>query len=482
VPPQIATVLFAAGVAGLFWLDRDKSVRTSKGLWLPIIWFAIGGSRSVSDWLGIGPPKEVPGQLPATSFLDQLVAATLMLLGLMVLIRRRGDVASVLKRSWPIVVYFCFCLVSLLWSDFPGWGSKRWVRALGDLIMVLIVATEARPSAAFRRLFSRLGFVLLPASVLLIRYYPQLGQGWDEYGLRMYTGVTTNKNSMGDIAFLIGLGALWQILSLVCEREQPNRTRRLLAQSSLLAFAIDLSFTAQCSTAGACFTLGAGLMLVFTLPFIRCHPAAVHTLVFAMLLGGLLMSLLGGWDAMTKAVGRKPDLTGRTEIWAVVIPMVPNRIVGAGFETFWVGPRVEEISRRIGGLQMTNEAHNGYIEAYLNLGYVGVSLIVLILAQGYFTAVDAFRRDPAVGGLLVAYVVTAVPYNVTEAGFRMLSLEWFSLLLSVVVASRLISLGETASASGRELADPESSAWATQTSSHSPSAWEELKQSVWGRL
>ncbi len=43
----------------------------------------------------------------------------------------------------------------------------------------------------------------------------------------------------------------------------------------------------------------------------------------------------------------------------------------------------------IGGLSMTNEAHNGYIEVYLNLGWLGLGLIALILGQGYRRAVRA---------------------------------------------------------------------------------------------
>src|SRR5229473_1210500 len=258
MPPQIATVLFAVGIAGLFWLDRDDSVRPSKALWLPIIWLSISGSRSVSAWLGMVVPQENPGQPPASSLLDQLVATTLMLLGAIVLIRRGRDVMRLLKANWPVVLYFSFCLVSLLWSDFPAWGFKRWTRALGDLVMVLIVATEVQPTAAFRRLFSRVGFVLLPASVLLIKYYPKLGVGWDAWGeAQAFTGVTTDKNVLGDLSFLIGLGALWQILSLVRDREQPNRSRRLLAQCTLLAFGIDLLLTAHCATALACSILGA---------------------------------------------------------------------------------------------------------------------------------------------------------------------------------------------------------------------------------
>ncbi len=450
--PQIATLLFAVGIAGLFWLDRDESVRPSKALWLPIIWLSIDGSRSVSAWLGMGVAKEIPGQPPASSPLDQLVAATLMLLGATILIRRGRDVTRLLKASWPIVFYFSFCLFSLLWSDFPEWGFKRWVRALGDLIMVLIVVTDAQPTAALRRLLSRVGFVLLPASVLLIKYYPELGTDYDAYGMQAFTGVTTNKNILGNLVFVLALGALWRALSLVHDKEQPDRARHLLAQCAVLAFGIELLFTAHCATAAASFIFGVGLMLATSLPLFR-RPAAVHALVLAIVLAGGLTELLGGRAAVTAALGRKPDLTGRTEIWKIVIPMAPSPIGGAGFETFWVGPRVARVYEMVGGVQMTNESHNGYVEVYLNLGWLGLGLIALILGQGYRKAVSALRRDRALGALLLVYVVTAVAFNISEAGFRMLSVEWFFLLLSVVAASAVTSVATGLSQSPQQLAE-----------------------------
>jgi len=454
MPPQVATLLFAVGIAGLFWLDRDESVRPSKALWLPIIWLSISGSRSVSAWLGMSMAKEIPGQPPPTSLLDQLVAASLIFLGAIVLSRRGRDVIRLLRASWPVAFYFSFCLLSLLWSDFPEWGFKRWVRALGDLIMVLIVASDAQPTAALKRLLSRVGFVLLPASVLLIRYYPALGQDWDVFGLQEFTGVTTNKNVLGDLVFLIGMGALWRVLSLVRDKEQPDRFRHLLAHCTLLAFAIELLFTAHCATAGGCFILGVGLMLVTSLRPIRHRPAAVHALVVAVLLGGSLTALLGGWSAMTAALGRKPNLTGRTDIWRDLIPMAPNAIGGAGFETFWVGPRVERVYEKVGGVEMTNESHNGYIEVYLNLGWLGLGCIALVLVQGYSKAVSAFRRDSILGALLVTYIFTAVIFNISEAGFRMLSVSWFFLLLTIVVASAATSLAPGLSQPPQQLAKP----------------------------
>jgi exopolysaccharide production protein ExoQ len=454
MPPQIATILCAVGIAGLFWLDRDDSVRTSKALWLPIIWLSIAGSRSVSAWLGMGMPLEIPGQPPATSLLDQLVAASLMLLGAVVLIRRGRDVTRLLKANWPIVLYFSFCLFSLLWSDFPEWGFKRWVRALGDLIMVLIVATDAQPTAALRRLFSRVAFVLLPASVLLIRYYPELGQNFDAFGLRSFNGVSGNKNILGNLVFVLALGALWRALSLFRDREQPDRARHLLAQCAVIALAIHLLFTAHCATASACFYLGVGLMLATSLPPFRERPAAVHALVLAIVLVGGLTELLGGRAAVTEALGRKPDLTGRTVVWKIVIPLAPNPIGGAGFETFWVGPRVAKVSALVGGLEMTNESHNGYVEVYLNLGWLGLGFIALILLQSYRKAVSAFRRDSALGALLLAYILTAVAFNISEAGFRMLSVEWFFLLLSVVAASAATGVAKGRSQLPQQLAKP----------------------------
>lgn len=453
MPPQIATVLVVVGIAGLFWLDRDGSARPSKALWLAVLWVWISGSRPVSALFGMSPPAEIPGQLPQTSAIDQTVAAVLLLWAAMILMARYKKVTGLLKASWPIVLYFSFSLFSLLWSDFPEWGLKRWVRGLGDLAMVLIIVTDIHPTTALRRFLSRVGFVLLPLSVLLIKYYPGVGREFGEYGNEVVNvGVTTNKNTLGALVFVITLGTLWQVLSLLRDKEQPNRTRRLLAQCTLLVFGIDLLFTAHSATAGASFALGALIMLALARPYFRVRPQAVHALLLAILLAGGLTELFGLRDAALNALGRKPDLTGRTEIWETVIPMVPNSIGGAGFETFWCGPRVAKFYALHGGISMTNEAHNGYIEVYLNLGLLGVCLIGLILVQGYGRAVRAFRRDRALGALLVAYVFTAVSYNIGEAGFRILSMPWFFLLLSIVAANRVINLDETLSESAREFA------------------------------
>lgn len=152
--PLIATVVYAIGVAVLFYLDRDRTVRTSGALWLPVVYLWVLGSRPVSFWLGMSPANPDPATLNESP-LDGAFFAALLVAGLWVLFQRKDRVFSFLGASWPILVYFFYCLLSVLWSDYPGVASKRWIKAIGDLVMVLIVLTEKQPVAALGRLFSR---------------------------------------------------------------------------------------------------------------------------------------------------------------------------------------------------------------------------------------------------------------------------------------------------------------------------------------
>ena len=114
--------------------------------------------------------------------------------------------------------------------------------------------------------------------------------------------------------------------------------------------------------------------------------------------------------------------------------------MGAGFESFWISPNVLKFQHTLASEgwwqpEGLNEAHDGYLEVYLNLGLVGVGLILWILVSGYGRAVAAFRRNPSLGGLMLAYIIPSFFYNFTEAGFRMVSLIWIFLLLAIVSAS-----------------------------------------------
>lgn len=435
--PSLANLVYACGIFGLFYLDRDKSVRTSKALWLPVLYLWVLGSRPVSYWLGFETSYGAGANTLEGSPVDGAFFEILLIVALCVLIQRGRKTLTFLNANFPILIYFFFCLLSVCWSDYPGVALKRWLKAIGDLAMILIVITDDKPVAALRRLFSRTGFILLPLSLLYIKYYPMLGRQYDPWtGRQMNTGLTFDKNLLGVITFVLSLGAVWQVLALLWSDEKPaDRGRHLLAQGMLVVLGVMLLISADSATSLVCFILGAGLMLTTRLRFMTRHPAAVHVLVVSLIVGAGSMMIFGGGASAAQALGRNPTLTGRTDIWAAVIPMAPNPLVGAGFESFWLSPTVHaRLWQAMPGLPL-NEAHDGYIEVYLELGWVGLGLVGLILIDGYRRSVKAFRRDPQLGSLMIAYILTAVVYSITEAGFRMMHPIWIFFLFAVIQAS-----------------------------------------------
>src|SRR5208337_2127616 len=77
-----------------------------------------------------------------------------------------------------------------------------------------------------------------------------------------------------------------------------------------------------------------------------------------------------------------------------------------------------------------NEAHNGYIEIFLNLGCVGLVLLLLIFLTSYRNVIAALRNDPAFGSLRLAYFVVGIVYNFTESAIRIMHPVWILFLLA----------------------------------------------------
>ena len=83
------------------------------------------------------------------------------------------------------------------------------------------------------------------------------------------------------------------------------------------------------------------------------------------------------------------------------------------------------------------EAHNGYLEVFLNLGWIGVTLLAAIMVTGYRNILVEYRKDPDLGRLRLAYFVVGVVYNFTEAGFRMLNPIWSMFLLATMAVPKI---------------------------------------------
>lgn len=209
---QIAATIIALAIVGFFLLDWNQKPRSSGALWIPVVWIFIVASRPVSMWLNMAPEPSTDQVLDGSP-IDRNAFALLLALGFIVLLKRGPQVRRILLANRPIVLYFVYCGISIIWSDYPVVALKRWTKFVGDLIMILIVITDRNPSAAFRRFLAWPAFVLIPLSVLFIKYYPALGRCYDRYSYQpIFVGITYNKNLLGMVCLIWGAGLLWFVL------------------------------------------------------------------------------------------------------------------------------------------------------------------------------------------------------------------------------------------------------------------------------
>lgn len=104
-------------------------------------------------------------------------------------------------------------------------------------------------------------------------------------------------------------------------------------------------------------------------------------------------------------------------------------LLGFGYESFWLGDRARYFWNKY--TFHPNQAHNGYIEVYLNLGWVGITLLALLMVRGYGNAIDAYRKDRASGSLKLAFFLAATVYNLTEAAFKVMHPVWIAFLVAI---------------------------------------------------
>ena len=197
------------------------------------------------------------------------------------LLQRPRQVGAVLRASVPVLLFFAYCGLSSLWSDYPDVAFKRWFRGVGDLVMVLVILTDQDWVLALKRVLTRVSFLLLPLSVLLIRYYPNLGRGYSVSGETMFwTGVTTDKNGLGMICLIFGLGTLWYFIEIY-KGEGEQQTRPLIAHGIIVVITLWLLWESNSMTSISCFVLACGLMVATGRWPLARKPAVVSFLVLA---------------------------------------------------------------------------------------------------------------------------------------------------------------------------------------------------------
>jgi O-antigen ligase len=423
LPPTVALLLTLALIVWLFRRDIREKPDVSGALWLPVLWLILGCSRSLSGWLNIfGLPVSGAASVEEGSPLDACVYFALIIAGFCVLVKRQVRLSEVVLKNRWLIFFLLYCFISIAWSDFPFVAFKRWIKILGHPIMVLIVLTEADPKEALVRLMKRCAYIVVPVSILWIKYYPQLGRGFSPWGGATSNGIAMDKNMLGAGCMILGFFFFWYLLQTWRTERNTRRRNELRLIAGFLIGIWWLFSQAHSATSVTCLLVGSLVVVFVGSRFINKNFIGTYMVVALVLVAGAEMAF-GISGRMSENLGRGSELSGRRGLWTELLQMGTNPIFGTGFESFWLGER----PLRLEGLfyYIPNEAHNGYLETYLTLGSVGVFLLVgLFVATFWKIRIELFRNFE-MGRYRLGFLAAVILYNWTEAAFKTLSPVWF---------------------------------------------------------
>jgi exopolysaccharide production protein ExoQ len=427
-------------------VGNTENVKSSLGLWVPFIWFFFVSTRSLTRWIYSTKDVILPNDDMGVGGLeDRVLLVTLICVGMCILGARVRLVIDILRRNKWVLALFVYMGLSIIWSNFEDDSQRRWIRSVGTLIMVLVVLTEPSPLESISALLRRCYFIVLPLSIVSIKYFRGIGVAYDYTGnTEMWVGLTNHKNNLGQVAMSSGLFYCWSIF---------RKWRRITIVLDLLLVLMSVwllrgSGTSQSTTALVGF--GLSVILLLGLDYVKKNTifvsqyAIVGVLVVVCSAGLIELTVEALFESTLSSVsltamGRDETLTGRTGLWNDILANASKQpLLGVGFGAFWVGPIGYDLYPLSNWSKVTpgwrpNQGHNGYLDVYVELGLVGIMLLSGVIVTAFKHVLKQMTTDFDYAKLRVVYLIIILLNNITESSFlKGTHSLWFLFLLFAI--------------------------------------------------
>ncbi|WP_143288358.1 O-antigen ligase family protein [Calothrix rhizosoleniae] len=285
---------------------------------------------------------------------------------------QRKRLIYVITRDIPLILLVSITIFSLFWSASPLITFDYLKRLLLNTLFGVYLATRYNP----REQMYILTWMIAIAAVLSL-----LG-GLTFNQTEFWRGVYTYKQTLGTG---MAVGAIAFLLTTFDSR----RYRWITLAGFFLTVVLLLLSRSKLALSG--FLISMSLMPIYKL--VKQHYKLRTFLFTIMLILGLLATILVFNNLETIVVdgmGKNLEFNGRTPIWQNAIEQGLKRPwLGYGYHGFWTSPEgVEAMKgtwlfdiyskvRVTTGTSFKPIAHNGFIDIFLQLGLLGLSVIII---------------------------------------------------------------------------------------------------------
>ena len=359
-------------------------------------------------------------------------AVYLATVGMLILYRIRIPPLAAVALPAAICV---LAVLSTMWSIDPGLTLRRSLALTGTTLFAVVLAgmfEERRVLGILTHFFVL--YLLVTALVAVVApgmaFHQASDPVYSEHAGRL-RGTYAHKNDLGHY---LGLALCFLVTVGPVGAGRATRLAGILVGAGLLV--LSGSVSSMISTAGA---LG---VLALVLVYFRTSHALLRALLLVFL--GIVVPIalfVAFWTpflvVVLEAFGRDPTLTARTDIWHyVILAGQPTWLLGAGYGAGWA--KAAPILAASPFMDPGN-AHNGYLQGWLEIGVVGVGLALAFVVVAGRAALRRMAREPGERAAALAFTIVTYFAIVNVAGPYIANhndMLWATLVIMAILTFR----------------------------------------------
>jgi exopolysaccharide production protein ExoQ len=366
------------------------------------------------------------------------------------------------KVPKSLALFLLLATVSLAWSYYPGPSAlglaAQWCTTAGGVFLAMCLTWQQVLRAlgvALRWIVGlSLLFELIVAVFVRQPILPLVRVAGVDYEGKLPQAFFWSRDLLfhgGQIQGILGnsnlLGMCTLLALIVFGVQLADRTvKRGWGLAWLIAAAVTFLLTRSSTVIIA--AVAVALVLLVALWARRQgpeHRVPVYATTFGVIVMGVASAIVL-WGPILKLFGKSEDLTGRLTIWHAVTDLAVQRpAFGWGWISYWA-PWVEpfkSLAIRKGVTYL--QAHNAWLDVWLQLGIVGLVLFIILvtstLGRSWFAAVDRPRTGladttPYTASTLLPLLLLAALIAQSAAESRMLSEAGWALLVLFAIKTK----------------------------------------------
>lgn len=375
--------------------DRRVSTSSLVVVWLllfPLLFFAVRGRFSyerTGDNNAITYSAGTLTRAGADSAYFRLEQASVYVIVLAAIVPFL--LANTRARSWrfsywlaPLPTWAC---VSCIWSQDPVHTITAGIAICLLTYFGVYLARRFNPEQQME-LVMFLGWFVIAGSFGVALLYPAAGIAQFD-GNGAWQGIFIHKNHCAlAVSFLVAVAFF----------RKPKTTSERINQAIYIVSGSSLIILTQSRTGW----LLLGSILAFALfakvlPRIARRERVVLFVLALVVVATAAILAVCYFSQIALLLGKSSDLTGRTQIWRAIFPVLWKRpFVGFGYQAFWIGMKGESANLEMatGYIGLAN-GENAVLQIWLELGIVGVALLLMMLWKGSRTAIKCILHCPS---------------------------------------------------------------------------------------